>query len=535
VAVTPDNLARELEQFLAEARDALVLEEGEPIFEMASARYSINSDHGKCLLQLWSPERNLVRRVLDVELKKDGLRLSAQKFGQTKAVKIEIVRDRDQRTPTAKRAARSGYQRMLKRVLEKHFPHLSCSPLSTAMDLNRSFSPIYTRGLMKKGRSAFAVLGVNAQESQASVDAALTFAILWLDYCREREAPRAHVEGLKLFVPPAMSAVVRERMSNLNHAAAKFELYELNEREQSVEQLDCSDRGNIKTRLVRCVDESAARARFAGAISKVLALAPEAEVVVLSAKEIAFRLHGLEFAQARIAAERGSFRNAEEITFGVGPYEAVVSDENEEAFAGFVQRVVGSRRANGRRDDALFRMQPERWLESLVVKDLSQLDSTLEGGIASDEGVRGHTGTSGHTSSGHTCYSQVPAFSASDRAMIDVLAATRSGRLAVIELKADEDIHLPLQGLDYWARVRWHHARGEFTQYGYFPTRELGAESPLLFLVAPSLRVHPATDTLLRYLSPEIEWALLGIDERWRDGVRVVFRKRRAKVASSRA
>jgi hypothetical protein len=301
-------------------------------------------------------------------------------------------------------------------------------------------------------------------------------------------------------------------MSNLNHAAAKFELYELNEREQMVEQLDCSDRGNIKTRLVRCVDDGAARARFAGAIAKVLELAAEAEVVVLSATEIAFRLHGLEFARARIAAEKGSFRNAEEITFGVGPYEAVLGDDNEESFAGFVQRVVASRRADGKRDDALFRMHPERWLESLVVKDVGALDSELDSS---------------------QLYSQVPAFSASDRAMIDVLAATRSGRLVVIELKADEDIHLPLQGLDYWARVRWHHARGEFTQFGYFPGRQLSAESPLLYLVAPSLRVHPATDTLLRYFSPEIEWAFLGIDERWRGGVRVVFRKRKSKARSA--
>src|SRR5207248_3767443 len=143
-----------------------------------------------------------------------------------------------------------------------------------------------------------------------------------------------------------------------------------------------------------------------------------------------------------------------------------------------------------------------------------------------DEVVRGHT--SSHTSSqtsGHACYSQVPAFSASDRAMIDVLATTRGGRLAVIELKADEDIHLPLQGLDYWARVRWHHARGEFTQSGYFPGRELSADDPLLYLVAPALRVHPATDTLLRYFSSDIEWALVVLDERWRVGVRLVFRK----------
>jgi hypothetical protein len=40
--------------------------------------------------------------------------------------------------------------------------------------------------------------------------------------------------------------------------------------------------------------------------------------------------------------------------------------------------------------------------------------------------------------------------------------------------------------------------------------------------------VHPATDVILRYISPEIEWAFVGIDERWREGVRVVFRKRSA-------
>jgi hypothetical protein len=45
-------------------------------------------------------------------------------------------------------------------------------------------------------------------------------------------------------------------------------------------------------------------------------------------------------------------------------------------------------------------------------------------------------------------------------------------------------------------------------------------------MVAPALRVHPATDTLLRYISPEIDWTLLGIDERWRKELKVVFRKR---------
>jgi hypothetical protein len=110
--------------------------------------------------------------------------------------------------------------------------------------------------------------------------------------------------------------------------------------------------------------------------------------------------------------------------------------------------------------------------------------------------------------------------------MIDVLAITRAGRLTVVELKADEDIHLPLQGLDYWARVAWHHTRGEFQRFGYFPLREVSPAVPLLFMVAPALHVHPAVDTLLHYFSPQVQWELLGIDERWRQGVKIVFRKR---------
>ncbi len=85
---------------------------------------------------------------------------------------------------------------------------------------------------------------------------------------------------------------------------------------------------------------------------------------------------------------------------------------------------------------------------------------------------------------------------------------------------------MPLQGLDYWARVAWHHERDEFQRFGYFDGRELSSEKPLLFLVAPALHVHPTTDVLLRYISPEIEWEFAGIDERWREGVKVIFRKR---------
>ncbi len=508
-----ESLMRTVEDFLASARDAVVLEDGAVAFDLAQVKYSISGEYNKCLLHLWSPERNVVRRVLDVELKNDVLRLAVQRLGQNKPTKLEICRERDRRTPTAKRAARLAYQRVLQRILERRFPGHKISELRTSVDLEHSFGPIYARGLLQRGRSGFAVLGVNSQETQASIDAALTFAILWLDLCRHAQAGKLAIEGLKLFLPAEGSALARERMAHLHREAAKWRLYELDEREDNLKETDVSDRGNVRTRLVHSADEAAARERFVEAIKRVRELMPKAETVVLSPAEIAFRCHGLEFARARLAHEPGTFRSPTEIVFGLGAAERVLGEENAAAFAQLVRSIGEIRHPGGPRDHFLWRLHPERWLESLVVNNIGAIDERLDPACL---------------------YSQVPAFSASDRAMIDVLTATRESRLAVVELKADEDIHLPLQGLDYWSRVAWHHTRGEFQRFGYFPGRELSAERPLLFLVAPALHVHPATDTLLHYLSPEIEWTLAGIDERWREGVRVVFRKRARKETPPR-
>jgi hypothetical protein len=506
--VTPDSLVRSVEDFLSGARDAVVIEDGGVVFDLSQARYSISGEHNKCLLHVWSAERNIVRRVLEGEIKNETLRLSVQRLGQYRPTKLEICRERDRRTPTAKRAARLAYQRMLQRVLARRFPACKASPLTSAPDLARSFGPIYARGLLCQGQSAFAVMGVSSAETQASIDAALTFAILWLDTCRQMQAGKLVVEGVKLFVPAGSSGLTRERIAHLNPNAAKWQLYELEERDDDLKEIDVSDRGNVSTRLVHAADEAAARDRFASAIAQVLILMPEVELAILSGAEIAFRCHGLEFARARLTHEPGSFRSTTEIVFGCGAEETVLTEGNLVRFTQLVRSIGEVRHAEGPREHALWRLHPERWLESLAIKDVSRFDERLDA---------------------RCLYSQVPAFSASDRAMIDVLCATRDGRLAVLELKADEDIHLPLQGVDYWSRVAWHHTRGEFQRFGYFSGCELSPEAPLLFLVAPALRVHPATDTLLRYISPAIAWELVGIDERWREGVRVVFRKRGSK------
>ena len=501
--VTPESLTRTLEDYLVGSSGGVVLEDGAIAFDLARAKFSISGEHNKCLLHFWSAERNVVRRVLDAEVKNGTLRLAVQRLGQSRPTRIEICRDPDRRSPSSKRAARMAYQHKLRRCLERHWPDLAVVHMTTGANLEKSFGPVYARGLMRHGRSAFAVLGVNELETQGSIDAALTFGILWLDECRRAQAAKSVVEGLNLIVPAGRSsALIRERMAGLSRGAAKWALYEFNESHDALAELDCSDRGNVRTRLGHAFDHAVVLQRFASSIAQVQAVTPHCEIAVLSAGEIAFRWRGLAFAHARFATDDASFRPEQEIVFGSEP--RLLDSTSEPDFRDFAARLGEIRHPYGPKQHPLWKMVPERWLESVVAADVNMLDDRFNPSCV---------------------YGQVPAFSAADRAMIDILTCTRSGRLVVIELKADEDIHLPLQGLDYWSRVAWHHERGEFLKFGYFPGVHLSPQKPQLILVAPSLHVHPATDTLLRYISSEVEWELIGLAEHWREEVKVVFRK----------
>ena len=49
--------------------------------------------------------------------------------------------------------------------------------------------------------------------------------------------------------------------------------------------------------------------------------------------------------------------------------------------------------------------------------------------------------------------------------------------------------------------------------------------SALLYLVSPAFRFHSSTDRMLAYLHPEIEVITVGINDGWREGIKVLFRK----------
>ena len=150
---------------------------------------------------------------------------------------------------------------------------------------------------------------------------------------------------------------------------------------------------------------------------------------------------------------------------------------------------------------------PEAWLESQVRSHIQEIDASLLSAPV---------------------YGQVPAFAAADRGVLDLLAVDNRGRLAVIELKASEDVHLPLQALDYWMRVQWHVERREFQANGYFPRGEIGREllrePPRLLLVSPALDFHPSNERVLRYFSPRIPVERIGVGLEWRKELKVMYR-----------
>src|SRR6266436_2783606 len=114
--MTPDSLSQMLAGFLEGARAAVVVEDGAIVFDLAESKYSISGEYHKCLLHLWSHERNFVRRVLDAEVKATTLRLQVQRMGQNRPTRLDFCRDRDQRSPAARRAARVAYEPRLRRA-----------------------------------------------------------------------------------------------------------------------------------------------------------------------------------------------------------------------------------------------------------------------------------------------------------------------------------------------------------------------------------------------------------------------------------
>jgi len=477
-----------------------VREDGEWLDELAELRWELR-EHGKnALVHLWSDERNLTRRVLRIrEQSQSRIVLEVQRFGRIRPSRLEFLR-KDSPHP-AGRARRERFRAHLRRILGERFPDATIDLLTVAPDLEHSFSGSYVRGRMHETSHAWAVLAVAPGENAPTMEGALAFGLLWLDWARSHTERHA-IKGLRLFAPEAASKLLRGRTRALSPNAC-VEIFELRESDGKTQQADAADAGNLESWLVprREIESACAAAREA--IGRIHALAlhmPPAGNEITTrlrpgSSDVALCFRGLEFGRWSTGG----------IKFGLDGLQENLTGENENALDRLMRSLDAHRNPFvGDTTHLLYRAAPERWLETFVLQDPTRLDAQLDG---------------------THFYSQVPAVSAGDRGVIDLLGITRRGRLVIIELKASEDIQLPMQAIDYWLRVRGHQREGDFERYGYFAGVQLDSKPPLVWLVAPGLRFHPSTETLLKYLSPEIQITRIGLNENRRSGLRVVFRQ----------
>ena len=477
-----------------------IREDGQWLAGFSALNYELRRSGKTALVHLWSSERNLTRRILRVR-EQSPLRivLEVQRFGRPNAARLEFVRTDSQRPEG--RITREEFRARFNRFLSERFPDATIDSLTSAPDLEHSFSGVYVRGRMHEGSREYAIIAVCSSETAAAIEGILTFGILWLDWTRAH-AQRRPVEGLRVFVPERASRTIRERALGLGNGA-RVDIFGFDEREGHIHKMDPADVGNLKSRMVPRADAQRLLEAAQDGVERIRELAPQnselvqgiAKRVTAGAKEVAISYRGLEFA----------YWSPEGLMFGLGEAREPLTERTRPRAVRLLRDLNRYRSPLlEQTDHPLYRAASERWLEALVLEDPSRIDGRLD--------LR-------------FFYSSVPAIAAGDRSVLDILGVTLQGRLVVIELKASEDIHLPIQAVDYWLRVRRHQLCGDFQQYGYFVGRDISTDPPLVWLVAPALRFHPAVDTLLKYLSPEIAVTRIGVCENWRRGLRVVLRQ----------
>ncbi|HEY3129136.1 MAG TPA: hypothetical protein VGL91_06735 [Acidobacteriota bacterium] len=239
------------------------------------------------------------------------------------------------------------------------------------------------------------------------------------------------------------------------------------------------------------------------ALQGSFAFSPEVLAVIRNGRECSFEYLGIPFAVYQTGSAEWRFPLREQETASricVPGGEDAARMAREE-----YQRIREIRRPHARvHSDVLFQRCSERWLESLIVRDPKLLDRDLKSSPV---------------------YAQVPAY-VTRRRVIDLVAVTESGRLVVIEVKVLKELDLLYQGLAYWGIVREAQQHNAFQQNGYFTGIRLSSEPPLLYCVTPLLALHAEIRHLASRLRPEIEAYLIGINNQWRGGLKVLRKER---------
>lgn len=495
----------EIERAMLDGSEWELWEEGVRVTSLGPGNIEFSVEWGKLIFAWWDEGHAQSWRVMAYEADGAEIRMQVTR-GLARGMERVTLRDpiRWGRIPRAAIASRPErrvlFGTLLAEWIVRDLPGAKLIRATTGSDRTHSVTGNYARLILRRAGETILVIGVSRAESQPEIDGVIATGLVWLATYNRRRETRRQARRLWFCLPADRSLTALERLTWVDASPlnARIECFEMDEGRGSLAPL----RPVTQTELLNAHPHDALwprksiRSEFWRA--RILAMAPD----LIEVRERThrpgecFSIHGLEFAHVEGGATPG-------VWFGVAGArdEALLREDRLPALSRLVAEIAHYRRADSAdRRHPFYRLRPEAWLESLLRRDIRALDAGL------DE---------------RYVYSQVPTWRGEERSVIDLLSVDHLGRLAVIEIKVNEDRQLPLQGLDYWMRVEQARLRGEFTRRGLFAGRTIADQPPLLFLVAPRLRFHKSFAVVANCLSPRVEAYRIGINDNWREGVKV--------------
>jgi hypothetical protein len=456
--------------------------------------------HGRVLLHTWTEQGNRAWQIYSWEWTGQKLLLQTSRRMGAERPLLELV----------PRAAASAIALTVKAARQARCRQLGelAAQLAGARLERAALSPGARRGqpgkygriVLRQKHQRIAVTGSIAASHASDADSFLSSALLWFKRTSER-ARSPFIQQLWLAVEAQLVNPISQRVALLRGGLQDaIVVLAVDQQLNALLPVEIPVRTDLwKKRLRRFppvpVPEGSDFAR------QLQALAPEAIDIVGARKGETLRYFGLPFARVR------RLLGSERVWFGVeGSRRRLLEEDSESEWTSLLVDLIAHRAANAvDQHHALYRSAAEAWLESLLRRDITRLDPGL---IIAPLHAQFRTARGG----------------AGTVRPVDLLALRQDGRLAVIELKVAESREHVLQGVDYWQRVEAHRRRGHITRARLFGERKISDEPPLIYLVAPTLRVHPACNTLARAVAPDIEIYRFDINEDWRAGVRVMRR-----------
>ena len=496
--------------FLAENPTGVVKQGGTSLFALDSVSFEVSTEYRRCTVCFWADFLNLRRTVVDAEVVKRCLRLNITRLGTNKHEILWVTPDEATHAYTSVDLARLRYADLLRRTQQKQLIENGDAFLpdrqTTLIKLEKT--GLYLRGMVRQGAERWALVGISRYERLENIQSLLRYGLAWLVKCRASANGRP-VAGLKVFCPQG-------RSSRMEHQIAWFarpeeiELYELDEEHEEVTRFYPDRTASCLPYVVRTFNAESLADHCRESVAELDSLLPpgaseKIDLQALSPSLLSVRLRGLEFASIVYGPEADSFRRSTTLYRSVGRKRVLLAGaEAKRRFELQMVTLFEQRDADAVRTTPLYRNAADAWLAKVIRDAITELEPRIR-----PEAI----------------YRSVECSSDGTADSIDLLAIANTGQLIIVHIRARENTLFPLHGLDQWLRIRELARSGELQKAGYFPNLTISAADPELIFISPALRLREDNEVVLNFLSRQVPWTYIAVDENWRQTSQVIYRK----------